>query len=94
MPTRLAFESIFIEHGVELVLAGHDHDYQRTDPIDGITYIVSGGAAKIRPTGTAEFSAVSQSVLHFVTIDVWSDYLVVTAISREGLVDRVVLSAD
>ena len=84
---------MFIEHGVDLVLSGHDHDYQRSVPINGVTYVVSGGAARLRATGQAEFTAFSASALHFVTLDVWSDRLVVTAFSRAGILDRVVLSA-
>ncbi len=93
LATREAFEGMFIEHGVDLVLSGHDHDYQRSVPINGVTYVVSGGAARLRATGQAEFTAFSASALHFVTLDVWSDRLVVTAFSRAGILDRVVLSA-
>ena len=92
LATREAFGSIFAEHDVDLVLAGHDHDYQRSDPINGVTYVVSGGAAKVRPSGSAEFTAFSASTLHFVTLDVWSDSLVVTAFGWAGMLDRAVLS--
>ncbi len=90
--TRKAFEAIFVENGVDLVLAGHDHDYQRSVPLGGVTYVVSGGAARLRPTGREVFTAFSASVLHFVTVDVWDDRLVVTAFSRAGVLDRAVLS--
>lgn len=54
-----AYVPIFEEYGVDLVLAGHDHNYERTyglwegevaeDPIRGITYIVAGaGGASVR----------------------------------------------
>lgn len=36
---REAFQPIFERYGVQLVLAGHDHDYQRSVPINGITYV-------------------------------------------------------
>lgn len=93
MATRDAFEEIFIAHGVDLVLAAHDHDYQRSKPIAGVTYIVSGGAAKLRPTGRLDFTANSASELHFVTLDVWAGHLVATAYSQSGVLDRVVLEA-
>ncbi len=38
---RNAFSPLFERFGVQLVLAGHDHDYQRS-PVDGVTYVVSG----------------------------------------------------
>jgi hypothetical protein len=93
LPSREAFADIFAAHDVDLVLAGHDHDYQRSLPIGGVTYIVSGGAAKLRPTGRLPFTAASASELHFVTVDVWEDYLVATAFTHEGVLDRVVLAA-
>ena len=33
---------LFEQYDVALVLAGHDHDYQRSKPIGGVTYVVSG----------------------------------------------------
>ena len=92
MATRDAFEEIFVDHDVDLVLAGHDHDYQRSVLLGGVTYVVSGGAAKVRPTGQDAFTAFSASALHFVTLDVWDDRLVVTAFSQAGVLDRAVLS--
>ena len=35
-------QPLFEENGVQLVFAGHDHDYERTI-VNGITYVVSGG---------------------------------------------------
>ena len=48
---RNAFAPIFEQNGVQLVLSGHDHDYERTLPMktstrsvrQPVTYIVSGG---------------------------------------------------
>jgi len=34
---------LFEEYGVDIVFSGHDHDYQRIGPINGILYIVTGG---------------------------------------------------
>jgi 3',5'-cyclic AMP phosphodiesterase CpdA len=91
LPAREAFAATFADNGVDLVLAGHEHDYERSVPIDGVTYVVSGGAAKLRPTGEEAFTEFSASVLHFVTLDVWEDSLVVTAFFQEGVLDRFVL---
>jgi 3',5'-cyclic AMP phosphodiesterase CpdA len=79
-----AFSPLFEQYGVHLVLSGHDHDYQRNDPIRGVTYMVSGGGSKVRPTGTAEFTAVSASTLHFLDIGVWSDRLHIRAVDQTG----------
>ena len=51
--TRLVAYSrpLFECYGVQLVLSGHDHDYQRSKRIRGVTYLVSGAAAGTRRTG-------------------------------------------
>jgi 3',5'-cyclic AMP phosphodiesterase CpdA len=50
---RRAFVPLFERNGVQLVLSGHDHDYQRSVPINGVTYVVTGGVAGTRRTGDA-----------------------------------------
>jgi hypothetical protein len=89
---RDAFSPLFERHGVQLVLSGHDHDYQRSDPIHGVTYVVSGGAAGTRRTGSAGFTAESFSWHHFVDLAVFGDRLVGRAVNQDGRVaDEFVL---
>ena len=83
---------LFEKYDVDLALAGHDHDYQRSHPIDGVVYVVSGGAAKLRPTGSADFTAYSASVLHFVVLDVYRSRIELTAIGHNGVIDRAVVA--
>jgi 3',5'-cyclic AMP phosphodiesterase CpdA len=81
-------------YGVQLVLSGHDHDYQRSVPIDGVTYVVSGGASGTRRTGEDDFTAVAYSWHNFVDIAVTGDRLVLRAVGQDGSVfDEVVLTA-
>lgn len=75
---------LFEQAGVELVLAGHDHDYQRSKELDGITYIVSGGGAKLRDVGRKDFTAVSASVLHYTDLMVYEDRIEGRAIKPDG----------
>jgi len=84
LDVRETFSPIFEQYGVQLVLAGHDHDYQRSTPIDGVTYVVSGAAAKTREARRAEFSEVAWSVHHFVDIGIWPDRLELRAIDQNG----------
>ena len=85
---------ILEEHGVQLVLSGHDHDYQRSVPIDGVTYVVSGAGAGTRRTGEDDFTAVAYSWHNFVEIAVTGDQLVLRAIGQDGSVfDEVALTA-
>lgn len=80
---------LFTRYEVPLVLAGHDHDYQRSLPLEGVTYVVSGGGAKLRPTGRAEFTAVSASVLHYLDLLVYPRRIIGRAIDQSGeLVDQ------
>lgn len=41
-------EPVFAEHGVSLVLSGHNHVYERLYPINGIEYITSGSGGELR----------------------------------------------
>jgi hypothetical protein len=79
------FVPIFAKHGVDLVLAGHDHDYERTNPIDGVTYIVSGGGGRgTKDVGDSEFTAFSLQVAHFVHVTVDPTRLRAVAIDALG----------
>jgi hypothetical protein len=83
---------LFAEHEVPLALAGHDHDYQRSFPQDGVTYVVSGAGAKLRPTGHEDFTAVSSSTLHYLDLLVYENRIVGRAIDHDGrLVDAFTL---
>jgi 3',5'-cyclic AMP phosphodiesterase CpdA len=93
LDAQQAFTPLFEQYGVQLVLSGHDHDYQRSHPIRGVTYMVSGGGSKVRPAGTAEFTAVSASTLHFLDIGVWADRIHIRAVDHAGQVfDEVTLT--
>lgn len=90
--TQTFFVPLFAQHEVDLVLSGHDHDYQRSKPIRGVTYVVSGGGAKLRSTGYANFTVVSASELHFVDITVDDTTLTLVARGLNGLIDSFTLS--
>jgi 3',5'-cyclic AMP phosphodiesterase CpdA len=82
------------QHAVDLVLAGHDHHYERTHPIKGITYVVSGGGAKLTPVDPSPITAVASSVLQHLHVDVRGDRLIARALSPNGrLVDAFTLRA-
>jgi 3',5'-cyclic AMP phosphodiesterase CpdA len=80
---REAFVPLFERYGVRLVLSGHDHDYQRSKVLAGVTYVVSGAASDTRRTGEEDFTAVSFSWLHFVELDVFTDRLMGRAVNEE-----------
>lgn len=83
---------LFAEHGVDLVLSGHDHNYERFVPRDGVTYVVSGAGAKLRPVGRSDETEVSTSTRHYLDVLVYADRVDVHAVDSGGrLVDSFTL---
>ena len=80
---RKNFVPLFERYGVQLVLSGHDHDYQRSKPINGVTYVVSGAAAGTRRTGSDSFTEISFSWHHFVDLNVFDDRIVLRAVNQD-----------
>jgi tartrate-resistant acid phosphatase type 5 len=57
----------FESHGIDLVLSGHDHDYERIER-DGITYVVNGaGGANLRRQRRAGGPVAGSVVFHHAT---------------------------
>jgi 3',5'-cyclic AMP phosphodiesterase CpdA len=83
------WEPLFADGGVDLVLNGHDHNYQRFEAVDGVTHVVTGGggaplyAVDRCPSGTPEpvASAVEH---HFLSIEATAGSLRGTAITPSG----------
>jgi 3',5'-cyclic AMP phosphodiesterase CpdA len=93
--TRRAFVPLFERYGVQLVLSGHDHDYQRSKVINGVTYIVTGAAAGTRRTGKNDFTEVAFSWHSYVELGVYPDRLVGRVMNQDNRVaDQWVLSKE
>ena len=87
-------EPILRRHRVDLVLAGHDHHYERSVPIDGITYVVSGGGCKTTPVRPRPHTAFAASALQYMRIEVDGDRLTGHSEGPSGrLLDRFELRA-
>ena len=87
-------EPILVRHAVDLVLAGHDHHYERTVPLQGVTHVVSGGGCKTSRVRPRSFTASAASALHFLHVDIAGDRLVGRALRPDGdVLDRFELRA-
>lgn len=83
----LDFGVPFAENGVDLVLNGHDHNYQYAE-LNGVTYVVTGGGgADIHPCSEPFEEPVTECLeeFHFLEVEANADELTVSAISPEGL---------
>lgn len=75
-------------HGVQLIVSGHDHNFERFHPIRGTHTVVSGGggislypAVEMDPN-----SAVFESRWHFTVVEMRGDTLRMTPVDLEGRV--------
>ena len=90
----VVLEPILVRHKVDLVLAGHDHHYERTVPMQGVTHVVSGGGCKTTRVRPQRFTAAAASALQFLHVDITGDVLVGRAIRPGGeVLDRFELRA-
>ncbi|HBB30959.1 MAG TPA: metallophosphoesterase [Cyanobacteria bacterium UBA8803] len=77
---------LFQKYRVQLYINGHDHNYERTQPINGTTYLISGAGAGTRPVGRSEWTAYSAARLSFAAYEVYRDRILVSAIGTNGQV--------
>jgi hypothetical protein len=95
MTLLMEWAPLYDQFHVDLALAGHDHDYERTFPMnnmiaqptpaDGTVYIVSGGAgADLYDNGTDFWTAYSQKTHSALTVRVRNDLLEVSAFDETG----------
>ncbi len=78
---RAAWCDILESYGVPIVFNGHNHFYQRSVPINGVTYIVTGGGgAPLYTPGSASWVAYSASCYHYVLVTVTDTVMSIKAI--------------
>ena len=64
-------------------------------PINGVTYIVTGGGSRTRRTGIDDFTAVAYSTHHYVDLNVFDDHILLRAIDQDGeQFDQAVIPVD
>lgn len=84
---RWRLERLFVDNGVNVVFAGHEHIYQRIAPQQGVLYFVSGGAGSLRRGDARPADFVARSLdtdFHFMLVEIVGDVLYFQAITRRG----------
>jgi len=88
---RALIEPLFIQYGVDVVLAGHEHFYERVKPQKGgIVYITEGGSAKLRENNIRPNSEMTAKGFDtdqtFMLVEIEKDQMFFQPISRVGTV--------
>jgi predicted phosphodiesterase len=96
--TRALLEPLLVAGKVHAVFAGHDHDYERTKPVQGIVHIVTGGGGAplydLTKEHTGDWSAKFVKTHNFVTVSVTPEKLTLTAFApKDGGKDFAVLDS-
>jgi predicted phosphodiesterase len=94
---RVRLEPLLVKHGVDVVLSGHDHIYERLKPQRGITYFVAGSGGQLRKTGVTPSSLTAASFADdqaFTLMEIAGSELSFRTISRTGrLVDSGIITS-
>ena len=87
---RELVEPLFVEHGVDVVFAGHEHFYERLKPQKGIYYFTEGGSAKLREGNIRVGSALTEKGFDrdnsFMLVEIHEDDIFFETISRAARV--------
>lgn len=85
---REIVEPIFLKYGVNVVMAGHEHFYERTKPQKGIQYIISGAGGKLREGDVKDNSPLTAKAydkdMSFMLFEVAGDQMHFQVITRTG----------
>lgn len=78
---------LLAKHGVQLVLAGHEHGYERSKVIDGTLHMVSGGGGAATygyPGAQPQTSAVRAARHHHLQLAFDAERMVIRAVDDRG----------
>lgn len=85
---REVVEPIFVKYGVNVVLTGHDHFYERIKPQKGIYYFVSGAGGKLRSGDVRDNSSITDKAfdrdMSFMVAEIVGDQFYFQTVSRTG----------
>jgi hypothetical protein len=85
---REIVEPLFLQHGVNVVLAGHEHFYERIKPQKGIHYFISGSGGKLRRGDVKKGSSLTAKAydrdMSFMLVEIDDEQMHFQVISRTG----------
>lgn len=96
---REALQPLLARYGVQLLIAGHEHNYQRSVPIQGVTHILTGGGGQqvypfTQPQSKSPWTARRADAFHHLEVSVGDDTMVVRAVDEFGKrIDSVAIPA-
>jgi hypothetical protein len=84
---RLSLEPVLVAGDADIVLAGHEHFYERLEPQRGILYFISGAAGSLRRGDIRDSGLTARGFdadYSFMLMEATGDQLYFQAISRIG----------
>jgi len=84
---REKLEPVFVKYGVNVVLSGHEHFYERIKPQKGIQYFILGNSAKVRRGDLQKTDLTVKGFdqgYSFMLIEIAGDDLTFQTISDKG----------
>ena len=92
---RVRLEPLLVAHGVDVVMSGHDHTYERIVPQKGITYFVIGSSGQLRRGGLTPSPLTAAAYADdqvFTVMEIVGADLIFQTLSRTGrIVDSGVI---
>jgi 3',5'-cyclic AMP phosphodiesterase CpdA len=84
---RTQLEPIFVKDGVNVVLTGHEHFYERIKPQKGIAYFITGSSAKLREGNISQTQLTAKgfdSGYTFMIVEIVGDDMYYQALTDTG----------
>jgi 3',5'-cyclic AMP phosphodiesterase CpdA len=84
---RGLLEPIFLKHGVNVVISGHEHFYERLKPQKGIAYFTIGSSAKLRKGDLRKSELTlygNDAEYMFMLVEIVGDEMYFQAINDKG----------
>jgi predicted phosphodiesterase len=85
---RKVLEPLFVKYGVDVVLAGHEHLYERVRPQQGIYYFTEGASGQLRAGNLAPSAITAKGFdtdRSFMLIEIAGDDMFFQTTSRTGV---------